>query len=176
MKEIEVAIGLTNPKSPSNVGAAMRAAGCYRVDAVYYTGHRFERARKYHTDTQQAGETIPLTSVEDFLEQVPQDLSVVCVELVEGATPLPDFVHPEKAIYVFGPEDGSLKKSLVNSADAVVYIPTVGSMNLAATVNVVLYDRLVKRGAAEVGDALIRQSRDANNKIKLRKPRVAAKT
>jgi len=27
-------IGLINPKTPANVGAVMRAAGCYGVDAV----------------------------------------------------------------------------------------------------------------------------------------------
>ena len=36
------AIGLVNPKSPENVGAVMRAAGCYGANEVYYTGQRFE--------------------------------------------------------------------------------------------------------------------------------------
>ena len=36
----------------------------------------------------------------------------ICVDLVVGATPLPDFVHPEKAFYMFGPEDGILAKRL----------------------------------------------------------------
>ena len=40
-------------------------------------------------------------------------------------------------------------------------------MNLAATVNVVLYDRLAKLGAKEQGDQLIRKSRDTNNRLKL---------
>ena len=35
-------VGLVNPKSPENVGSVMRAAGCYGVDEVYYTGNRFE--------------------------------------------------------------------------------------------------------------------------------------
>ena len=40
-------------------------------------------------------------------------------------------------------------------------------MNLAATVNVLLYDRLAKSDDIVQGDELIRQSRDANNKIVL---------
>src|SRR5690606_36379608 len=43
-------IGLVNPKSPENVGAVMRAAGCYGADEVYYTGNRFELARRFATD------------------------------------------------------------------------------------------------------------------------------
>ncbi len=57
MNEVNVSIGLTNPKSPTNVGAVMRAAGCYQVDAVYYTGTRYDRASAFYTDTQNAAST-----------------------------------------------------------------------------------------------------------------------
>ncbi|MFV0573987.1 MAG: RNA methyltransferase [Vibrio sp.] len=166
----KVTIGLTNPKSPSNVGAVMRAVGCYRADAIRYTGERFERASKFHTDTKSMAQKIPLDRVENMLQDLDADTKIVCVELVEGAIALPDFVHPEKAIYVFGPEDGSIDQEVVSKADAVVYVPTVGCMNLAASVNVLLYDRLAKAHHAkpesvEQGDELIRKSRDTNNKL-----------
>lgn len=160
-----VAIGLTNPKSPSNVGAVMRAAGCYRVDAVRYTGVRYEKAVKFHTDTKSAARHIPLDGVDEMLSGLDSDTKIVCVELAEGATPLPAFVHPENAIYVFGPEDGSIDQSVVSKADAVVYVPTVGCMNLAASVNVLLYDRLAKSSQVEMGDELIKQSRDNRNHL-----------
>jgi hypothetical protein len=51
---------------------------------------------------------------------------------------------PDRALYIFGPEDGSLDKDIRDWCEDVVYIPTTGCMNLAATVNVVLYDRLAK--------------------------------
>ena len=44
-------IGLYNPKGPENVGAIMRAAGCYGVNTVFYTGTRYERASAFRTDT-----------------------------------------------------------------------------------------------------------------------------
>lgn len=169
MQESQVSIGLINPKTPTNVGIVMRASGCYRVNSVFYTGERFERAVKFHTDTMQANKHIPLKGVDDLTECLPEDVKIVCVELVEGAMPLTEYQHPEKAIYIFGPEDGSISKKVINKADAVVYIPTIGCMNLAATVNVVLYDRLAKSNRDFSGDDLIRQSRDANNKIKVRK-------
>lgn len=34
-----VQIGLVNPKSPTNVGGIMRAAGCYQADAVFIRGN-----------------------------------------------------------------------------------------------------------------------------------------
>ena len=142
--EKHLIVGLCNPKSPSNVGAVMRAAGCYGATAVRYTGERFARAAKYQTDTKNRQSEIALTGVDDLTCDLPDAIKIVCVELAEGATPLPEFSHPSNALYVFGPEDGSIPQSLVDKADAVVYVPTIGCMNLAATVNVLLYDRLAK--------------------------------
>ena len=168
LSEFKASIGLINPKSPSNVGAVMRAAGCYQAHDIFYTGERFKNAAKFHTDTQQAGLTIPLTHVDELVSAVAEGMCIVCVELVEGAISLPEYQHPDKAFYIFGPEDGNVKQQIVDQADAVVYVPTIGCLNLAQTVNVVLYDRMVKSGLAQTGDALIRSSRDVNNKVKVR--------
>ncbi len=170
MKKTQVSIGLTNPKSPTNVGVVLRAAGCYQVDSVFYTGERYAKAAKFHTDTQNAKSKITLTGVDSLVECITDDVQVVCVDLIEGATPLPEFVHPEKAIYIFGPEDGTIEQEVVDKAHAVVYVPTVGCMNLAATVNVLLYDRLAKSANRIGGDELIRNSRDINNNVKMKSP------
>ena len=169
MKNTHVTIGLSNPKSPTNVGAVMRAAGCYQVDDVRYTGERYDRAAKFQTDTKKVANKIPLTSVESLLDDLPDDLEIVCVELAEGATPLPRFKHPEKALYVFGPEDGSITQQVADRADHVVYVPTVGCMNLAATVNVLLYDRLAKSEDMDESEELIRSSRDNRNHLVVKK-------
>ena len=71
MKEVKVSLGLTKPKSPTNVGAVMRAAGCYGVDAVFYTGERYDRAVKLNTDTKAVSQNIPLTGVTSLLENIP---------------------------------------------------------------------------------------------------------
>ena len=42
-----------------------------------------------------------------------------------------------------------------------------GCMNLAATVNVVLYDRMAKSDNIALGDDVIPGSRDNNNKVKI---------
>ncbi|MEC4728674.1 RNA methyltransferase [Shewanella sp. D64] len=168
-----VQIGLVNPKSPTNVGGIMRAAGCYQADAVFYTGNRYELAARsgnaqYNTDTKRAGHHIPLERVESLLAARADGIKVVCVDLVVGAIPLPEFVHPDKALYVFGPEDGTIDQEIIDHADAVVYVPTIGCMNLAASVNVLLYDRLAKSDNQEANDELIKRSRDNNNRVKVR--------
>ena len=162
-----VIIGLINPKSPLNVGAVMRAAGCYQATAVRYSGERFGREAKYNTDTKDVKSRVPLTHMNNLLDDLPVDVEVVCVEFVEGAVPLPSFVHPQRALYIFGPEDGSIAQDLIDKAGSVVFVPTIGCMNLAATVNVVLYDRLVKSGAQRDDNELIKSSRDINNRLKI---------
>ena len=163
-----VLIGLCNPKSPSNVGSVMRAVGCYSADEVRYTGERFDRATKYHTDTKNYTSKVPLKRVNDLCAELPAGYEIVCVELVLGAIPLPEFKHPENAIYIFGPEDGSTPQDIVDKAHHVVYVPTTGCMNLAASVNVVLYDRLSKLGNDMQNDKLILDSRDVNNRLSVK--------
>lgn len=166
-----VSIGLVNPKSPENVGSVMRAAGNYRVDSVVYTGNRYPRALMRNPDIpdmhRKVSQNIPLYEVGNLIEAA-TDLKIVCVEFAENAISLPDYQHPQNAFYIFGPEDGSISQEVVDKADAVVYIPTVGCMNLAATVNVVLYDRLTKSSYNFESNELIRSSRDVNNRLKVK--------
>lgn len=163
-----VSIGLLNPKSAVNVASILRAAGCYGVSSVFYTGQRYAYAKEFNADTKGFHKQIPTIRIPDIAEAVPEGATTVAIELVEGAVPLPEFVHPENAFYVFGPEDGSVGPEVLEWVDHVVYIPTFSCMNLAATANVVLYDRLAKSDF-ESGDALIRDSRDNNNQHRVKR-------
>ena len=171
MRESTVHIGLVNPKSPDNVGSVMRAAGNYRVDSVFYTGKRYPRALMRNPNLpdmhRKVSKNIPLSEVQCLIGEAASDLEIVCVELAENAIPLPEYQHPPNAFYIFGPEDGTISQQLIDRADAVVYVPTIGCMNLAATVNVVLYDRLSKSTDSFKSNELIRSSRDANNRLKI---------
>lgn len=72
----------------------------------------------------------------------------VAVEIRPDAESLVTFDRPEEALYVFGPEDGGLPKSVRLLCHRFVVIPTHHCLNLAAAVNVVLYDRRLKRTMA----------------------------
>jgi tRNA(Leu) C34 or U34 (ribose-2'-O)-methylase TrmL len=175
MKKTSVCIGLVDPKSPENVESVMRLAGNFRVDSVYYSGKRYPRAAKLKPCSvdmsRKVSLNIPLTQVDDLFDDTPDDLKIVCVEFAENAILLPEYQHPKNALYIFGPEDNTISQQVIDSADDVVYIPTVSCMNLSATVSVVLYDRLAKTSQGTAmgagGNELIRQSRDTNNSLKV---------
>lgn len=135
------AIGLDNPKCHANVGGALRAAGCYGAALVVLGGHRFKR---WPTDTRNQFKHMPLIEAEDVFDAMPYDCVPVAVDLLQNARALPTYTHPDRAFYVFGAEDATLGHRIVSRCRDRVYVPTNGCMNLAATVNVVLYDRAAK--------------------------------
>lgn len=135
------AVGLHNPKTPANVGSALRAAGCYGAAMLAMSGDRF---RKASTDTASAWRHLPLIQTDDLRNVIPFDCVPVAVDLVPGARPLTNYTHPDRAFYIFGPEDGTLGAGILSWCRDVIYVPTDGCMNLAACVNVVLYDRMAK--------------------------------
>jgi tRNA(Leu) C34 or U34 (ribose-2'-O)-methylase TrmL len=136
------ALGLYRPKDSKNLGAIMRAAGCYGAGLVALQGARFSLSS---TDTQKAHRHIPVIETTDILSVVPVGCRVIAVEFIPTARPLPALTHPERAMHVFGPEDGSLPPSLLERCDDVVYIPTDYCLNLSMAANTVLYDRMAKR-------------------------------
>lgn len=137
-------VALDNPKSIPNLGGAMRAAQCYGASLILIGGPRMARIAKIATDTMKAYRHIPTMWVDDVMAHVPHDCVPVAIELVDGAKLLPAYAHPQRAFYVFGAEDGTLGKRVLDKCRDKVMVPTVGCMNLAACVNVVLYDRMAK--------------------------------
>lgn len=135
------AIGLFAPKSNVNVGSALRAAQCYGAALVVATGSRYHRAS---TDTMAGYRHVPFQQTLDLFEHIPYDCVPVAVDLIDGARDLTNYVHPPRAFYIFGPEDGSLGRQVTKRCRDTVFVPTAYCMNLAATVNVVLYDRMLK--------------------------------
>jgi tRNA(Leu) C34 or U34 (ribose-2'-O)-methylase TrmL len=121
----------------------MRAAGCYGVSSVFYTGTRYDRARVFNTDTKKIHQDIPLINIDSAQDRATR-LRVGGGGAGRGRSGSAQYIHPDRALYIFGPEDGSLTKEIRDWCEEVIYIPTTGCMNLAATVSVVLYDRLAK--------------------------------
>jgi tRNA(Leu) C34 or U34 (ribose-2'-O)-methylase TrmL len=149
----DVAIILEDVLYPHNLAAAIRAAACFGASHVVWTGDRFEfsagerlpreERMKGYTDVHLRRAHRPL----DYVAHVygPGQLTPVCVELTPGAAPLWTFEHPERAVYVFGPEDGHVSAGLRAKCHRFVYIPAHHCLNLAAAVNVVLAHRAMQR-------------------------------
>ena len=150
----------------------MRSCGNFGAESIFYTGSRYPRARDLNPDlpkmSRNVSINIPVTGVDSLIEVVPEGMKIICVELAENAESLTTYEHPPHAFYIFGPEDGTLTQEIIDKADAVVYIPTVGCLNLAASVSVLLYDRSVKLPRLDEGNDLILKNRDRNNNIRVR--------
>jgi len=143
------AIGLVRPKNPINVGSALRAAYAYDASLVAIEGDR--SLVKSSQDTTKSHRHLPVLRGNDLFAMCPYGAIPIAVDLVEDAVPLFDFIHPQSAFYIFGPEDGTLANRHLIRCKHRIMIPTRVCMNLAATINVVLYDRMSKQARSSLG-------------------------
>jgi len=139
------AIVLIDPKFVHNVSMVVRLASCYGLRQVWFTGERIslelapskrlprEERMKGYTDIEIINYDYPF---EQFADAVP-----VAVEVRKKSEPLHGFEHPPNAVYVFGPEDGSVLKPHINHCHRFVVIPTKHCLNLATAVATILWDR-----------------------------------
>ncbi|HJM53651.1 MAG TPA: TrmH family RNA methyltransferase [Dehalococcoidia bacterium] len=144
-------VALDSPSHPVNVGHTLRAAMCFDTRLVILSNATSSiNLRRLPTDPGRTWRHTPVLSVESVFESLPYDCTPVAIELTDDAEDLVDFQHPERACYIFGPEKGSLSQETLNRCDAVLKIPVTLPLNLAATVNVVLYDRMLKMRRPEL--------------------------
>ena len=145
-------IALENPRNSINVGQILRGAFCFRANYVVVAGRKWDSDQDFQdpemplpADTPKAWRHVPLVYKNSIQESLPFECTPVAIEMTDNAVSLADFVHPERAMYVFGSEYGGIKQETVDWCEKTVYIPTRVSLNLAVTVNLVLYDRMNKR-------------------------------
>lgn len=142
------AIVLSNPKYAYNVGAIIRAASCFGVNQVWYTGDRIsldlEKKKRLPREERMKGyKSVDLIQF-DYPFDAFNGVTPVAIELMDSSEKLVDFEHPINAIYVFGPEDGGLGKTVLRHCHRFVTIPSHHCLNLSAAVYVTLYDRMLK--------------------------------
>lgn len=141
-------IALINPKSASNVGMAVRLASCYGIKQVWWTGNRVNldisgKKRLPREERMKGYRDVSMIQHDMFLDQF-ADAVPVAVEVRDNSESLLQFEHPENALYIFGPEDGSIPKPYLVKCHRFVVIPTAHCLNLATAVATVLWDRRYK--------------------------------
>jgi len=144
------AVALWNPRFPFNVGSAVRAASCFGIEQVWFTGERVqlaldEKKRLPREERMKGYKEVELRNYDHVFDQYDlTQVTPVAVELRPNAESLPAFEHPENPVYFFGPEDGTIPQSVLRQCHRFVVIPTRHCVNLAAAIYLVLYDRMVK--------------------------------
>jgi tRNA G18 (ribose-2'-O)-methylase SpoU len=137
-------IGIERSKTEANVGTLWRSAFSLGASFIFTIGKRYPRQS---TDVTEAWRHIPLlefVDVSDFAAHRPYDCQVVGVEIADTAVALETFAHPQRAIYLLGPEDGSLSAAALAVCQAVVVFESRYCLNVAAAGTVVMYDRQTK--------------------------------
>jgi len=119
-------VGLDNPKNGINLGSALRACGCFGATFLAYSGRRIKPG---NSDVRKIHRHAPLIRTDDLHKIIPYNCVPVAVDLVEGAENLATFKHPERAMYIFGAEDATLGKRILDWCKHKVVIPAIISFN-----------------------------------------------
>lgn len=161
------AVALVSPKFPHNVGNAFRACAAFGIGQLWVANPRFdleslrrlpreERMREYK-------DAVELIWEPRFFDAFPRGTATVGMEVWPTAQPLVTFQHPDDAVYVFGPEDGSIPAGYRGMCHQFAIIPSDHCLNLAAAVSCTLMHRRMQRqlaGAEEIRPAYATMQED----------------
>lgn len=138
-------LALWHTKTPVNLGTAVRSAYAFGAAFVATVGNRYH---KQASDTTAAWRHMPVfhyLDMDALVSGLPISCPLVAVELCEGASDLPGFQHPERAVYLLGPEDGSLSMDVLSRCHRRLKIPGASwCLNVSVAASIVLYDRVAK--------------------------------
>ena len=137
-------VGVFQPKRQHNMGTLWRSALQLGASGVFTIGRRYERQG---SDTFHTTGTIPLKyylSFQEFLsDRETQWPGATLIGIEMGGTPLKEFHHPGRAIYLLGSEDNGLPAFALEKCQEIVSLQAVNrvSYNLAVSGSIVLYHR-----------------------------------
>lgn len=140
-------IGVYHPKHEVNIGTLWRSAKIFGAAGLHTIGRRYDHQAG---DTTRSRNTVPLRHYAD-IDELKKHLGWSCllvgIEQVDASSSLPEFVHPSRALYLFGAEDHGLPPAVLSRCHAVVSIPTPVeySMNVATAGGIVMFHRYLQR-------------------------------
>lgn len=148
------AVILINPKYPHNGGGVFRDAACWGVPQVWITGDRlknqFAQAGRLSREERMRAlvRETDLFWCDRPFDEFPRGTTFIGVEVLPNAEVLTlRWEHPEDAVYVFGPEDGSLPKAVRLQCHRFIILPTRICLNLQVAAGMVLGHRMLDRMA-----------------------------
>lgn len=150
----DITIILEDPLYSHNLASAIRAAACFGVKRVLWTGDRFDPStmdRLPREERMKGYRSVEVINTDRPFDLLGPQVTPICVELTPHATPLPIFPGVSWPVaYVFGPEDGGVSQAFRGLCHHFVYIPAYHCLNLAVAMGVVLYNhRMLEWGYDE---------------------------
>tara|TARA_R110000824_G_scaffold24884_20_gene87182 strand:+ start:688 stop:1236 length:549 start_codon:yes stop_codon:yes gene_type:complete len=124
-----------------NIGTMIRNANAFNAEKVFYYGKKkYDRRGSVGTH-----HYVDLNFIDDFggLVSLKSDYIFICLDNVDGAESMEDFLWPENALMIFGEEGSGLSPEILALADHVVSITQYGSvrsMNVGTTSGIAMYD------------------------------------
>lgn len=139
-------IGVFHVKRECNIGTLWRSAFQLGAAGIFTIGRRYDHQC---SDTCKTFRHVPLRHFDNlaqFIDGLPLGAQLVGIEM--GGTPLREFTHPERAIYLLGAEDHGLPELVLSKCQSVVSLEAVGmaSYNVSVAGSIVLYHRCFLNG------------------------------
>lgn len=138
------AIGIMQHKRDFNIGTLWRSAYILGASYIFTIGKSY---KKQTSDVLKTWSRIPLfhyDTFEEFKNAIPYDCRLIGIEIDERSTPLHEFEHPKRAIYLLGAEDNGLPPVALDACQHLLELPGNYSLNVAVTGSIVLNDRVTK--------------------------------
>jgi tRNA G18 (ribose-2'-O)-methylase SpoU len=140
-------VGAEGISKGANLGALVRTTHAFGGSFFFTLGTALDLYAVRASDTSDAFDHLPFYDFPDLGAMIlPAGVTVVGVELTPDAIELPSFRHPTRAVYVLGPEMGSLSPAMQEKCDFIVKIPTKFCVNVGVAGALVLYDRMISMG------------------------------
>lgn len=138
-------IGILNNCDEVNIGTLWRSAYILGASFIFTVDKKYKHQG---SDVTKAWTRIPLyhfKTFEELKDNLPFSTRLVAVEMGQGATPISDYDHPDRVVYLLGNEISGLPKKIVKQCQSVIKLPGEYSLNVAVTGSIVMYDRMTKQ-------------------------------
>ena len=140
-------IGMQGISKEGNAGAIMRTAHAFGASYMCTVGSPLDLYHLKWTDTSKTFLHCPLFQYNRFDDIIlPEKTTVIGVELTSESVNLPSFKHPLQALYMLGPEMGSLSLDIQQQCEFIVKIPTQYCVNVSVAAAIIMYDRAISQG------------------------------
>ncbi|MGE4351092.1 MAG: TrmH family RNA methyltransferase [Bdellovibrionales bacterium] len=141
-------VGVEGISKSFNLGNLVRTSHAFGASFFFTINSPLDYQNIRASDTSHAAIHMPFYPYKNVQEMtLPDDCSLVGVELLDDAVDLPTFRHPLRAAYVLGPEKGSLSPELAAKCDHIVKIPMKFCVNVGVAGALCIYDRMISLGS-----------------------------